>query len=179
MASTSLVSLDSFHKNFHFYACLEPPLPKAQFDRRLHVATSFVGAIPHHPIIRAWAKKIKNLARSDKHVEASIASAAKNLKTRGWLTYLLFGSSVDQKLKSEEFINIVFPPTYAFPLSPTALRHSEKKKQSKTFFLAQILNKLGLKRAPPFSEIQPETVAIDTKGGTWADQKQIAIVVSK
>ena len=176
MASESVASLEKMHNNFHFYACLEPPLPKAQFGRRLHMATSFVGAKPHHPIIADWAKKVNSLESEDR-LNSRLARDAKDPKARGWLTYLLFGSAVDRKLKSKEYINIILPPTYAFPIAPNALRQSVKQKKAN--FLAQILDKLVLRRAPPFSEVQRETIAIDTKGGTWADQKQTSIVAGK
>lgn len=169
IASMDVASLDELCQHYHFFASLEPPLAKKKFERRLHVATSFIGAIKSHPIILAWKREIE------------IGGLDLKAKDRPWQTYLLFGIAVDNFCNSSKYKNIVLPPTYAFPIRPESIARFEKEQKKSAqddlgrgyFSLSQLWKEWFGKEPLPFSTLQPETIAVHMRGGTWGNIKHI------
>lgn len=160
--------LDQLVEKYDFFACIEPPLAKKKFEHRLHIATSFVGAAKGHPIILAWKDEIAKVAWSFHD------------KNRGFRTYLAFGNVVEKHLQSDRYRNIVLPPTYAFPIRDTNIFEFEKEQKKRSsdfqlFSLKQLFQEWFRKEPAPFSTLQPETVSVHMKGGTWGDPKQTKV----
>jgi len=156
LAFQNLYPIDELVSKYHFFAFLEPPLAKRQFSRRLHVATSFIGAAASHPVILAWDEATKLEPES----------------------CLLFGKSVDSLLDSELYINIIFPPTYAFPINPRWAKVSgHRQKNSLYSSVTKVFRSFvsWFEEEPLFSEVKPESIAIHAQGGTWADNKKIKL----
>lgn len=177
IAFQNIVPLDDLHCRYDFYTAMEQPLAKARFNRRLHVGTSFIGACPQHPIVSSWWEQVLLLISTATHDDPIIQKAIRRPEKRERLVYLLFGLAVDLKLDSQQYINIVFPPTYAYPLRAKWAHDVEKRerKPNPVSLKSLIWSKMNERVPPLFSTLQPETVAWHTKGGTWVDTKQVKI----
>lgn len=148
----NLYPIDELVENYHFFSFLEPPLTKKQFSRTLHVSTAFIGASPDHPVIKAWSEAI--LVEDD--------------------SSLLFGKSVDSLLDSDLYINIIFPPTYAFPLNSRWAKvasHKQKSTLYSSITKACRVFTRWFEEEPLFSEVRPESVAVHIRGGRWEANK--------
>lgn len=151
---------DEICDRYDFVAFLEPPLPKAQFARKLHISTALIGSCPSHPTIRAW--------------KALVQIEQKKIQNEQMRNYRLLGQAIDDTIVSKEYRNLIFPPSYGFPLNPRwakdiAHRQRKAKKEGVSQFLKTLLNWRDDK--PLFSEVQPESIAVHVSGGAWVSIK--------
>lgn len=148
----NLYPIDELVERYHFFSFLEPPLTKKQFSRKLHVSTAFIGATPLHPVIKAWSEAMRTEDPSSP----------------------LFGKSIDSLLDSDLYINIIFPPTYAFPLNSRWAKVASHKQKSTLYssitkaFRAFVS---WFEEMPLFSEVRPESIAVHIRGGRWEANK--------
>ena len=89
------------HQCYDFYAGLHP------LDTSyLQVATALFGTVPHHPIMEACVKTIKNT----RHIIPIV------LKTGPlYFTRIFYAIASQQDKKSTEVRTVIFPPTYFYP----------------------------------------------------------------
>lgn len=157
-------AFDDLHMKYDFYAGLEPP---HQGDMSLPapylvVSDALVGACPGHPIIKKW----KELIRAKwTYWENLYPDGPKRILLR---TFFPFGEAVALHIGDSEHVNIVFPPTYFFPL--TFSRVSKGKIKKFNIFKRTALslsNLLNSETKLPFAELQPETMAVHYWGNSW------------
>ena len=160
-----LKPFDALHAKYDFYAGLEPPLAKRKQGRTLHVSPLIIGACPNHPITRLWLKKLQVQKQENETLK----------KKEHYFGYLSFGLAVDKLAISDDFNNIIFPPTYFFPVSSRWVHKydksreklAKKEKAENEFLKAVIRNSWRWKEEPLFSSIQRESLAFHHTGGFW------------
>lgn len=162
-------AFDELHMKYDFYAGLEPPhrgdvtMPAPH----LVVSDALVGARPGHPIIKKW----KELMRARwSHLESLYPDGPKRILLR---TFFPFGEAVALHIKDPECANIVFPPTYFFPLTFSHVSKGRLKKLN--VFKRTVLSLstfFNLKKKAPFVELQPETMAVHYWGNSWVKSNE-------
>ena len=157
-------TLDGLCKRNTFIASLEAPLGKKQCKRRLHFATTFIAAARAHLIIQNWLTEIITTYNTNTHSDKIIAKSLKKEKHQKWTPSLLFGKVVDEALAAKHSDAVVLPPTYVFPIRACWITLYEK--EGKSSFLESAA-KLIQTNPPLFSQIQPETLCVHHKGGSW------------
>ena len=154
-------SLDELHSKYDFYVGLEHPHKIATTNNRVWVGISIMAAKPGHPIIKRW----KELIRSRwEEVNRAYTSPIERVINH---TYFPFSMAVLEKYSEGNNVNIAFPPTYFYPLSPD---HAAKRLSSVRSMREKIydfLEAIHLKRPRMFSKIKTETIAAHYWGNTW------------
>ena len=149
--------LDGFHERYDLYASVEPPLTKPRLGGVLHISPLIIGSIPRHPLIYYWQQQMLqkyDISREEHHPqERALACAC-----------LPLDEAVRVLGMDTEYVNIVLPPTYFFPLNGKALKQGAlpTKKKKKYFF-----SFLFEPQKPLFSSIASESYALHHKGGIW------------
>lgn len=133
ITSECLSSLDAVHMRYHLYANLLPPLVRKKKRRRLVASRTFIGASRGHPLIKAWRIAIERGVKNP--LEHSIER---------------YG---DDPVR----VNIVFPPTYAYPVRQKFVSSFEKRARS---HWRAFVDSLPWREKPLFSTLQPESFAV-------------------
>ncbi|MBS0656452.1 MAG: hypothetical protein JSR46_11800 [Verrucomicrobia bacterium] len=160
----NLKAFDELHMKYDFYAGLEPPHQGDMTQRAPHLVISdaLIGVRPGHPIIKEWKELIR--ARWH-HFGALYPDGPKRTLLR---TFFPFGEAVMMHLTDPGYVNIVFPPTYFFPLTFSRVSKGRLKKLG---FLKRTAISLSAffddRKIAPFIEIQPETMAVHYWGNSW------------
>ena len=161
-------SFDELHEKYDFFAGLEPPHQGdfTQSAPHIVISNALIGASPHHPIIQDWKVRIR--AGWDE-LEMRYPDSAKRVLLRAFYP---FGEAVVSNISDPTRCNIVFPPTYFYPLTFTVVSKGRLKKMS--FYKRQIQNVLSCfgKEKAPFVEIRPETMAVHYWGNSWVKSNE-------
>jgi hypothetical protein len=154
-------SLTELHEKYDFYAGIEAPHKSATTLNRVWVGISIMASRPHHPIMVAWKRLIRNGwndadLRFSSQVERSINH-----------TFFPFTHAVMQEIDKPGNTDIIFPATYFYPL---AQDHASKRR---SFFRSwrekfyDVLEKYHLKGPRAFCHPYPETIAVHYWQNSW------------
>ncbi len=152
-----LKPIDELVSKYDFFTGIEPPHEIRESSRVLFVSNALIGSVPGHPIIKRWKQIIRE--RWKKAEEVCFTSIESVLLR----TFMSFGRAVEEKIESSEYVNVVFPSTYFFPISPDFIR---KPIEPLTFF-KKMLIAFDLRKDRPFSRVLPETLAVHHFACTW------------
>lgn len=159
---------DELHEKYDFFAGLEPPHQGdfTQSAPHIVISNALIGASAHHPIIQDWKMRIR--AGWDE-LEARYPDSAKRVLLRAFYP---FGEAVVANIQDTTRCNIVFPPTYFYPLTFTVVSRGRLKKMS--FYKRQMQNVLSYfgREKTPFVEIRPETMAVHYWGNSWVKSSE-------
>ncbi len=149
---------DPIVSRYDFFAGVEAPhFIGERSDRYLFVTNAIIGSAPQHPILNLWKKRILQNWSSIQVMDVDMVQ--KVLLS----TFFPFGDAVEEGIEENEH-SVIFPPTYFYPIKPP--NKSEQKKRQPSI-VKRVLQFLHLKRAPAFSTIQRETIAIHDFASTW------------
>ncbi len=155
---------DELHSKYDFFAGVEPPHEGDFTSASPHVVISdaLIGARPHHPIIKKWKALIRE--RWD-DLEKKYPDSPKRVLRR---TFYPFGEAVIACGQDPQLSNIVFPPTYFYPLTFSQVTKGRLKKMNVIKRSVKSVTSLfSSKKAELFTELQPETMAIHYWGNSW------------
>jgi len=152
-----LKPIDEIIAKYDFFAGIEPPHEIIESSRVLLISNALVGSLPNHPIL----KRHKELIRERwKKAEKECFTTIEKVLVR---TFLSFGRAVEERLDSQEYVNIVFPSTYFYPIRPAYIRDPpEPPNLFKKFLFA-----FDIRKDRPFSHVVPETMAVHHFASTW------------
>ncbi len=152
-----LKPFDELLRKYDFFAGIEPPHEIIESSRVLLISNALIGTVPNHPIL----KRHKELIRERwKKAENECFTNIEKVLVR---TFLSFGRAVEERLDSPEYVNVVFPSTYFYPIRPMFLRNPPEPPN----VFKRLLMAFDLRRERPFSHVVPETIAIHHFASTW------------
>jgi hypothetical protein len=152
-----LKPLDELVNRYDFFAGIEPPHEIRETSRVLLVSNALIGTRPNHPILKRWKKTIRD--RWQKAEDECFTNIEKVLVR----TFLSFGRAVEEKLDSQEHVNVIFPSTYFFPMTPYYIRNPPEPPN----IFKKALLAFDIRKDHPFSHPLPETMAIHHFATTW------------
>lgn len=146
-ACQSFLSLEPFNFRYDFYVGLEPPRPKQKEGRSLYLGLSVLGAHQGQPIVSLWKEKMQQSLTNDQVFDPAV----------------LLGDAFSATLCSAKSSSkeIVFPPTYFYPVRPHWMKTYERHVKNGESLHKRILYFLQFEERPLFSETQQETCIID------------------
>lgn len=155
-------SLNELHEKYHFYAGMEHPHKIATTNNRVWVGISIMASCPGHPIMKNWKRRIRN---GWDEVDLRFSSPIERVINH---TYFNFTYAFMQEVDQPGYIDMVFPATYFYPISPS---YAAKRRNSGVRALREkfydFLEKINLKKPRPFSKEYPETLAVHYWGNSW------------
>jgi glycosyl transferase-like sugar-binding protein len=121
----NIQSFDELHEKYDFFAGLEPPHEGnfTSVSPHLVISDALIGAAKGHPIIKEWKQKIRT--RWDEY-EMNHPDSPKRVLFR---TFYTFGEATSELLDDDRYCNIVFPPTYFYPLTFSQVDKGRAKKK--------------------------------------------------
>ena len=149
--------LDELLYKYDFFTGIEPPHEIPESSRVMLVSNALIGTVPGHPILKKWKSLIRD--RWHKAQEECFTNIEKTLVR----TFLSFGRAVEEKIESTEYVNVVFPCTYFFPIRPEHLR----KPVEPPGLVKRALIAFDLQKGRPFAHVMPETMAVHHFAATW------------
>lgn len=155
-------NLDELHEKYHFYAGMEHPHKIATTNNRVWVGISIMASCPGHPIMKNWKRRIRN---GWDEVDLKYSSPVERVINH---TYFNFTHAVMQEIDQPGYIDMIFPATYFYPISPAfaAKRRDSGFRAIREKFY-DFLEKINLKSPRPFSRVYPETIAVHYWGNSW------------
>jgi mannosyltransferase OCH1-like enzyme len=155
-------SLNELHEKYHFYAGMEHPHKIATTNNRVWVGISIMASCPGHPIMKNWKRRIRN---GWDEVDLRFSSPIERVINH---TYFNFTHAVMQEIDQPGYIDMIFPATYFYPISPSyaAKRRNNGFRAWREKFY-DFLERINLKKPRPFSRIYPETIAVHYWGNSW------------
>lgn len=154
--------LDGLVDTLDFFAGLECPRPFVGTQNQLWVGVAVIGAKPGHPIIKEWRRRIRH---GWDEVDQWFTTPIERVMNR---TFYPFTRAVLQEIQRDENVDIVFPATYFYPISQEHARGSKGGLvEALRNGMYRLLECLKVRKAPPFSRIRPETMAIHFWEGEW------------
>lgn len=134
----------------------DPPLPKPRYNRRLFLSSGLIASTPGHRLISLWSQKMINRAKYAQ-IDTTLDPLFVCLES---LTSVISPEQSEEKL-------ILLGPTFFSPVAPANIKGLKLQLDGlrKRPFLKKILQALHLRFAPPFSDIDDETVLVHMHGG--------------
>lgn len=159
---------EKLHEQYDFYAGIEPPHQGDYTSQAPHLVISdaIVGAASNHPIIKEW-KRLISLRWDD--IEKKYPDSPKRVLMR---TFYPFGEAASALLKDDKRVNIVFPPTYFYPLTFSHVSKGRIKKMGAVKQTLRSIVSLFRSTEEPFAELQPETMAVHYWGNSWVKSNE-------
>jgi hypothetical protein len=160
----NVLPFDELHEKYDFFAGLEPP-HEGNFTSsspHLVISDALIGSIKGHPIIKEWKERIR--LTWDEY-EMKYPDSPKRVLLR---TFYPFGDATISHIADSNMQNIVFPPTYFFPLTFSQVDKGRAKKNAAIKReLLSLLSCFKTEKVEPFTQLQPETMAIHYWGNSW------------
>ena len=156
--------LDELHEKYDFYAGMEHPHKISTTNNRVWVGISIMAARPGHPIIQNWRLRVRN---GWDDVDMKYSSLIERVINH---TYFPFTHAVMQEADRNGNVDMLFPATYFYPISPAFASKRRSTFRSIREKVYDILENLQLKRPRAFSRIYPETLAVHYWGNTWSPE---------
>lgn len=154
-------SLNELHEKYDFYAGMEYPHKIATTTNRVWVGISIMASRPHHPIMKAWKRLIRN---GWNDVDLRYSSQIERVINH---TYFPFTHAVMQEIDKPGNTDMLFPATYFYPIAShfAGKRRSSIRAIREKFY--DVLEKYHLKNPRPFSHAYPETIAVHYWQNSW------------
>ncbi len=153
--------MDELHQKYDFYAGLEHPHKLATTNNRVWAGVSIMASKAGHPIMKNWKKRIRQgWDEADLRFSSEVERVINH-------TYFPFTAAVLQEIDQPGNVDILFPATYFYPLSPVyaSKRRSKFRAVREKFY--DFLENMNLKRPRAFSKAYPETIAVHYWGNLW------------
>ena len=155
---------DGLCEKYDFFAGLEPP-HEGNFTSsspHLVISDALIGSAKGHPIIKEWKQRIRLLW--DEY-EMKYPDSPKRVLFR---TFYSFGDATVSHIADSSMQNIVFPPTYFYPLTFSQVDKGRARKNAVLKRgLLSLISCFNTTSQEPFTQLQPETMAIHYWGNNW------------
>ncbi len=144
----------------------EPPLPKAQWKRRLFLSPSVLAARPHHPLIQAYLAEMIRRVQSGQEEHEMIDAQ--------WVSEEAL-TGVVAKLGLEMGAPLLLGPTYFCPVSPSHIRHLKRvlDREVRRSSVQKILQALHITSIPAYSNVTRETIFVHMAGGRMSKEAHV------
>ena len=162
-------ALDEFHEKYDFYAGMEHPHKISTTQNRVWVGISLIASRPHHPIIEKWRSLVRQgWDETEKKYSVQVDQVINH-------TYFPFTRAVMEEVGRPGTVDMLFPATYFYPLSPAYASKRRSSLRSLREKVYDFLENVHLRRPRPFSRIYPETIAVHYWGNTWLPEMKVQI----
>ena len=153
---------DPILKRYDFFAGLEAPhCIGDRSDHYLFITNAIIGAAPAHPILEMYKGMIQKRYAAIERMDIDMVQRVL------LSTFFPFGEAVDMGIAANND-SIIFPPTYFYPIKPP---NKSEPKKTEPGMVKRILRSLHIKKAPIFSTVQRETIAVHDFASTWQEHQ--------